>query len=102
MHVSWIVRDFMKNPEGLVGVTMDPDSLYEKMTDKNLLVCAACSERMEKFGRLYLNGGDWFRCPYAPDGISLCENTHLPKACPNKFRHMIAQTVGRQDKTPYA
>jgi hypothetical protein len=92
----------MENPEGIVAVSIDPDSLYEKMTTRNLRVCANCLERTEKFGELNLAGGDWFRCPRAEGGISLCESTHLPKECPNKFRHIIAQTVGRKEKNPYA
>ena len=102
MDVSWGGRDCMENPEGLVGVTMDPDSLYEKMTTHNLHLCAECSERKKKFGKFTLAGGDWFRCPHSSEGISLCENTHLPKECPNKFRHTIALTIGRQERNPYA
>jgi len=90
MNVGWVVRNYMRDPDGMVAVTADPDSLYEKMTDQNLKVCERCRERKEKFGKLLLSHGDWFRCPHAPDGISLCENHYLPKGCPDKFRHLVA------------
>ena len=96
MHVGWVVRDYMKNPEGMVTVAVDPDSLYEKMTTGNLKVCASCKERKKQFGKLWLEDcGSWFRCPYVPM-LSLIEDTHLPKECPKKFEHLVAFSYGRE------
>jgi hypothetical protein len=89
------------NPDAVVTVSIDPDSLYEKMTYENLMVCASCRERKRRDPDFKITPGGWYWCPACEQprkGIDLIEDSKLPKECPEKFRHLIAQAYGRESK----
>jgi len=89
------IRRFMKNTEGMVSVSPDPEVLSNKMSDENVLVCSRCPERRKEFGELFLTGSGCFQCPVSGgEGSLICltEDKTLPQECPKRFEHLIAAT----------